>query len=167
MAAYYRYHFFSRSHEMDYPVSPKEVGRDDTLLSLLSTNDLSVNAHKRTNNAAPPLHLRQSFKTAAEAFKVIDAPTEGVIVPYGEEGKRIIAELLSTAGRFEKKYELLKQAQRYSVNMFPHEIAKLRQIGSLHEVLEASGILCLDPQYYSNEFGACVEQVALMETLIA
>lgn len=152
---------------MDYPVSPKEVGRDDTLLSLLSTNDLSVNAYKRTNKSAPPLYLRQSFKTAAEAFKVIEAPTEGVIVPYGEEGKRIIAELLSVSGQFEKKYDLLKEAQRYSVNMFSYEIAKLRQIGSLHEVLEGSGILCLDPQHYSSKFGASVEQVAFMETLIA
>ena len=77
MTCYYRYHFFDRKREMDYPVSSKEVGRDDTLLSLLSTNELSVNAYKRTNNAAPPLHLHQSFKTAAEAFKVIEAPTEG------------------------------------------------------------------------------------------
>jgi CRISPR-associated endonuclease/helicase Cas3 len=167
MTCYYRYHFFDRKHEMDYPVSPKEVGRDDTLLSLLSTNDLSVNAYKRTNNAAPPLHLRQSFKTAAEAFKVIEAPTEGVIVPYGAEGKRIIAGLFSTAGRFGKKYDLLKEAQRYSVNMFPHETAKLRQTGSLHEVLEGTGILCLDPQHYSNDFGASVERVAFMETLIS
>ena len=87
-------------------------------------------------------------------------------MPYSEEGKRIIAELLSAAGQFEKKYDLLKEAQRYSVNMFPREIAKLRQIGSFHEVLEGSGILCLDPQHYSNEFGASVEQVGPMETLI-
>lgn len=167
MTRYYRYHFFDRKHEMDYPVSSKEVGRDDTLLSLLSTNVLSVNAYTRTNNMAPPIDIRQSFKTAAEAFKVIEAPTEGVIVPYGDEGKRIITGLFSTAGRFEKKYELLKAAQRYSVNMFPYEIAKLRQTGSLREVLEGSGILCLDPQHYSNEFGASVERVAFMETLIS
>ncbi|MBF8274945.1 MAG: CRISPR-associated protein Cas3 [Candidatus Brocadiaceae bacterium] len=166
MTLYYRYHFFDRKHEMDYPVSSKEVGRDDTLLSLLSTNNLSVNAYTRTNNTAPPIDIRQSFKTAAEAFKVIEAPTEGVIVPYGEEGKRIITGLFSTAGMFEKKYKLLKAAQRYSVNMFPHEIVKLRQTGSLREVSEGSGILCLDPQHYSNEFGASIDRVALMETLI-
>ena len=43
----------------------KEVGRDDTLMSLLSTNVLSVNAYTRTNNMAPPIDIRQSFKTAA------------------------------------------------------------------------------------------------------
>lgn len=167
MTLYYRYQFFDRAHEMAYPVSFKEVGRNDTLLSMLSTNDLSINAYKRKNNTAPPLHLRQSFKTAAEAFKVIDAPTESVVVPYGEEGKRIIAELLSSAGQFEKKYKLIKQAQRYSVNMFLHEIARLKDMRRIHESLKGSGIMYLDSQHYSNEFGASVEQVGLMEALIA
>ncbi len=165
MACYYRYHFFDRAHEMAYPVSPQVVGRNDTLLSLLSTNEQAVNAYKRTCNEAPPLYLRQSFESAAGAFEVINATTQGVIVPY-KEGKRIITELLSMAGQFEKKNELIKQAQRYSVNMFPHEIKKLRQIGSLHEVSEGSGILCLDSRHYSDEFGASVEQVGKMDTLI-
>lgn len=166
MTQYYRYHFFDRAHEMTYPITPKEVERNETLFSLLSTNDLSVNAYKRTSRVAPPLQLRQSFKSAAEAFQVISSPTEGVVVPYGEEGKRIIADL-SAASRFENTFDLLKQAQRYSVNMFPHEIAKLKQMGSLHEILKGSGIMCLDSRHYSNEFGASVDQVGQMETLIA
>lgn len=168
MSRYYRYYFFDRAYEMTYPVTPREVERNDSLFSLLSTNPLSVAAYSRNNNnQAPSISLRQSFKTAAEAFKVIDAPTEGVIVPYGEEGKRIIAELLSTAGQFEKKHDLLKEAQCYSVNMFPYEIAKLKEMRRLHEALEGSGVMYLDSQHYSNEFGASVEQVGLMETLIA
>lgn len=165
MARYYSYYFFDRAHEMTYPISPKEVKMNDTLLSLLSTNELSVNAYRRAFKVPPPLHLRQSFETAAEAFKAIDTPTEGVIVPYGEEGKRIIAEL-SSASQFDEKHYLLKQAQRFSVNMFPHEIKKLRDIGRIHEVQEGSGILCLDSRHYSDELGASVEQVGKMDTLI-
>ncbi len=167
MAQYYRYHFFDRAHLMAYPVSSNDVGRDDTLFSLLSVNELSVSAYNRqNNNNPPPLHLRQSFKTASDAFKVIDAPTEGVVVPYGKKGKRIIAEL-STASRFEKKYDLLKKAQCYSVNMFPHEITKLHEMHRLQESQPGSGIRCLDSRHYSDEFGASVEQVGPMDTLIA
>jgi len=166
MAQYYRYHFFDRAHLMAYPVFSKDIGRDDTLFSLLSVNELSVSAYSRQNNKnVPPLHLRQSFKTASEAFKVIDAPTEGVIVPYGKEGKRIIAEL-SAASRFEKKYALLKKAQCYSVNVFPRDITKLREMHRLQESQPGSGILCLDSRHYSDEFGASVEQVGQMDTLI-
>ena len=165
MAQYYRYHFFDRAHEMAYPVTPKDVERNDSLFSLLSTNDQSANAYKRIHNDAPPLSLRQSFMTAAEAFEVINTPTEGVIVPYDKEGARIIGELYS-ASQFDNKKDLLKQAQRYSVNMFPHETKKLRQMGRIDEVLEGSGILCLDSRHYSNEFGASVEQVGQMDTLI-
>jgi CRISPR-associated endonuclease/helicase Cas3 len=165
MAQYYRYHFFDRAHEMAYPVTPKDVERNDSLFSLLSANDQSVNAYKRIHKDAPPLSLRQSFMTAAEAFEVINTPTEGVIVPYDKEGARIIGELYS-ASRFDNKKDLLKQAQRYSVNMFPNEIVKLKQKGGIQEVWIGSGILCLDSRHYSHEFGASVEQVGQMDTLI-
>jgi CRISPR-associated endonuclease/helicase Cas3 len=51
--------------------------------------------------------------------------------------------------------------------MFPHEIQRLWGAGSLHEVWEGTGILCLDDRHYSDEFGASVEQVSEMRTLMA
>lgn len=103
--------------------------------------------------------------TAANAFKAIDSPTEGVIVPYGKEGKRIIAEL-SSLSRFDDKSRLLKEAQRYSVNLFPHEKKKLMDKQRLHEAWAGSGILCLDERHYCEEFGASTDEVAEMSTLI-
>ena len=165
MERYYHYYFFERAHEMAYPVSASKIGRNDTLLSLLSTNEQAVHAYKRACKSAPPLHLRQSFKAAAEAFEAIDSPTQGVIVPY-KEGKRIIVEMLSSQG-LKGKVDLLKQAQRYSVNMFPHEIQRLRGMGGIHEVWEGSGVLYLDARHYSKEFGSSVEPVGQMENCIA
>jgi CRISPR-associated endonuclease/helicase Cas3 len=46
MERYYHYYFFQRAHEMTFPVSRREFGRDDDLLSLLSTNTVSVEAYK-------------------------------------------------------------------------------------------------------------------------
>jgi CRISPR-associated endonuclease/helicase Cas3 len=164
MELYYKYYFFDRAGEMVYPVSSNMIGRDGDLLSLLSLNDLSVQSYKRANGKSPSLYLRQSFKSAATAFTVIDAATEGVIVPYGKDGAKIIADL---CGAFDvnKHYDLLKQAQRYSVNVFPNIFKKLLDNQCIHEVQEGSGIMYLDCQYYSPEFGLSVEQVAPMAFL--
>lgn len=162
MSRYYQYYFFERAQEMAYAVSPGEVGRNDTLLSLLSTNELSVEAYKRVHKAPPPLYLRQSFKTAAAVFEVIDAPTQGVIVPYSDEGDRVITALAAADG-LQRQAELLRQAQRYSVSMYPHEIRQLRETGSLREVREGSDILYLDECHYSPEFGASVDRVGEMK----
>ena len=166
MERYYLYYFFQRAHEMAFPVSRKDFERDDDLFSLLSTNGQSVEAYKIAQKQAPLLHLRQSFMSAAKAFKVIDSPTEGVIVPYGTEGERIIADL-SSLSRFDDKSKSLKEAQRYSVNLFRHEVSKLKEKQRLYEAWEGSGIYCLDERHYSEQFGASTEEVSEMKTLIA
>ena len=90
LAWYYRNYFFERKKDMEYPVSSRENGRDDTLLNLLSINQLSIQDYKRThNNEYPPLELRQSFMTAEKLFKSIDAPTHSVIVQYEEAGRNL------------------------------------------------------------------------------
>ncbi len=165
MERYYHYYFFQRAHEMTFPVLRREFGRDDDLLSLLSTNTVSVEAYKSSYKQAPPLSLRQSFMSAAKAFKAIDSPTEGVIVTY-DKGEQIIAELAALS-RFDDKSKLLKEAQRYSVNLFPHELAKLLEKRRLYEAWEGSGIYCLDERNYSEEFGVSMDDVAEMKTLIA
>jgi len=163
MEQFYEYYFFKRAHEMAYPLPARQLGGD--LLSLLSTNNDAVEAYKSNNKAAPPFSLRQSFKTAAETFRVIDAPTEGVIVPYGVEGKRIITGLAATSS-FDEMGDLLKQAQRYSVNMFPWEIARLQEKGRLYPAWEGGDVLCLDSRHYSEDFGASLEETSEMEILI-
>lgn len=165
MDRYYSYYFYGRKHEMVFPVSSREIGRDGDLLSLLSANSLSVEAYKAALKKAPPYCLRQSFMTAARAFKAIESETEGVIVPYGEEGDRIIQQLCS-ASQFENRFRLLKEAQRYSVNLFPYDIRKFKDMGHLYETWEGSGIYYLDEQHYSAQFGASTEEVSEMKVLI-
>jgi len=165
MERYYHYYLSQLAHEMGFPVERRDVDRDDDLLNLLSANIASVEAYKAATKQAPPLHLRQSFMTAAKAFTAIDSPTEGVIVPYGD-GKRIIAELSATS-RFDDKTSLMKAAQRYSVNMFPYELDTLREKRRLFEAWDESRIYCLDERHYSELFGASIEEVSEMSTLIA
>ena len=155
---YFRYYFFARKMEMDYPVKADQAERDDTLLNMLAENRLAVAGRP----SAPSIYLRQSFMTAAKAFQAIDANTQGVIVPYTAAGKAIIAEL-SSAWEPEKQFPLLRRAQRFTVNVFPYVLERLQQAHAVHEAQEGTGILCLDEKYYNSEFGLNVEGTEEME----
>lgn len=165
MQSYYEKYFFSRKDEMVYPVAANEVGRHDSLLNMLSENRLALSEHNRREGNAPDIYLRQSFMAAAKAFRAIDAPTQGVIVPYADEGKRIIAEL---CGEFDadKEYGILNQAQQYSVNLFSSDLRKLQEAGALRQIQEGVDILYLDERYYSKTFGVSTSSVEAMEVCI-
>jgi CRISPR-associated endonuclease/helicase Cas3 len=155
---YFHYYFFDRRQEMDYPVKPDQAERNDTLLNMLAENKLAVEHCK----PSPSVYLRQAFMTPAEAFQAIDANTRGVVVPYGNEGKTVISELCS-AYELEKRFGLLKRAQRFTVNVFPHVLERLQRVKAMYEAQEGTGILCLDEKYYSSDFGLNVEGTEEME----
>lgn len=161
---YYGYYFFARQHSMSYPVSADVIGHSDTLLDLLSSNGQAVAEHQARYKSLPSLPLRQAFMTAAKAFKAIDAPTQGVIVPHGDAGRELINDLCG-AFAVEKEVELLRKAQQYTVNVFPHVLRKLKDAGALHQIKPDARILCLDPRHYSPRFGLSTDPVAPMESL--
>jgi CRISPR-associated endonuclease/helicase Cas3 len=156
---YFHYYFYERSAVMNYPVSNNSlIVRDDNLLSLLSTNTTTVEDYKRSNQRAPQIDFRQSFMTAAKVFQSIDSPTRGIIVPH-HEGKSIIADLCSACD-VEKQYRLLRDAQRYSVNVYPHELKNLdEEEKAIHEVQKGTGIYYLDERYYSPVFGLSMKPI--------
>ncbi len=163
---YYKYYFYERKNEMMYRVSKDSlIGRDDDLFNLLSLNTLSASASQRSTESASVIPFKHSFQTASKAFYAIEPSTRGVVVPYGKEGEEIIRELCS-AFEIEKQYKLVKRAQRYSVNLLPHELKLMAEKGALQEIQEGTGILYLDSQYYSNQFGWCDEIVNDMKVLI-
>lgn len=153
ITAYFNYYFAARSGEMDYPVGEKVLGHDDTLLSLLADNATAAEEFRRCHQGQhSTLYLRQSFMAAAKAFKSIDAPTRGVIVPYGQAGEDLINEMKS-AYLLEKQVDLLRAARQYSVNVFPHDLQKLLDAGAVREIQEGVDILYLDSRYYDEDFG--------------
>ncbi len=162
---YYQNYFFDRASAMAYPVSDKTLGHDDTLLNLLSINSQAVADYGRTKGQAPDIYLRQSFMAAAKAFKAIDAPTRGVIVPYDKAGREIITTLCA-AYLPDKEFDLLRRAQQFSVNVFPQILERLGEIGVVKEIQEGTGILFLtDSRYYSAEFGLTETPEGKMEVL--
>ena len=159
MARYFNYYFYERADQMSYPLTEKQIGRDDTLLNLLSENNFN-------NGFGTALHLKQSFMAAGDVFKAIDAPTQSVIVPYGH-GKILITELCGISKDFDAAsyYTCLKQAQKFSVNIFPNVWKKLREQNAVYDI-QNEGVYYLDERYYSPEFGLSTELVSKSETII-
>lgn len=172
MNQYYHYYFYQRASEMLYP---RNVGKGNpplaqtcSLLSLLSLNQESMNEAKRTNNtAACKLPLKHAYSTAAQAFQVIDAPTQGIIVPYDDDGHRgstIIGDLAATYTNDEvslaDQVRLHKQAQQYTVNAFPHVIKKLSEQNALREIKPGEGIYFLDERHYTDDLGVTLEALS-------
>lgn len=167
MALYYQRYFFNRAKEMSYPVSRKELGRDDTLLNLFALNSQTVGEYQRVHQQIPQLHFRQSFMAAANAFKAIDTPTQGVIVPYGPEGKELVNDLCG-AYQPENEHELLRKAQQFSVNVFPTLFDDLTRENVIREIRSGTGIYYLvDTRHYSEDFGLSDTPNGYMEALNA
>lgn len=164
---YYQYYFHQRTNEMNYPLGRKsKAGRADDIFNLLSANQLSLDAFRRQNlGQLPQLPLRQSFKTAGDEFEAIDSSTRGIIVHYKDEGKQVIRDLCSYS-YLEKQFQLLKQAQRYSINIFSYLFDLLLKKKVIYEVQEGSGIYYLDERYYSNHCGMTDFPVNEMEVMI-
>jgi CRISPR-associated endonuclease/helicase Cas3 len=160
MQQYFEYYFFDRSDQMHYPLKASTTSGTNDLLNLLS-----VNARNPYGNS--PLILHHAFMTAGKAFKAIDAPTQSLIVPFGE-GKALIAELCAVNKNFNAAiyFQLLSKLQKFSVNLFPNVWMKLQQQHAIFEVAEGEGVYYLDERFYSDSFGVCAEPCAEQQNLV-
>jgi CRISPR-associated endonuclease/helicase Cas3 len=168
MNRFYEYHFFQRAAEMLYPLPAGKgtppIATKTSMLSLLSENQPARKAAERERSTeALELQLQQAFSTAAQAFRVIDAPTRGIIVPYSE-GVQIIADLSAAFANeghpLREQVRLLKRAQQYTVNVFPHIVDKLAKQDAIREVQGGSGIFYLDERYYHADLGVTLEALS-------
>ena len=164
MERFFKHHFFARAKQMDYPVKAPLVPRDDTLLRMLGENSLAVEDAKILG--VKRSGLLQSFYTAGQAFRAIDCQTQGVVVPFGKKGLDLIAELCSTQN-LASELRILRRAQRFTVNVFPHEMETLKRKDAVYEAQPGTGVLCLREEFYSNEFGLALDGGEITESLIA
>lgn len=168
---FYQLYFHERAKDMDYPIPSSKIGHDDTVLNLLGENQIaSIEAVSRSPNIEN-LCFRQAFMTAAKAFDVIDAPTEGIVVPFGRRGKELIGRLASEEFQH-NPFPLLRQAQQFTVNVFPNVFAKLKDSRAIRPISASSkrgelNIFCLSPEFYDHKFGLSTDPVTEMELLNA
>lgn len=166
MKWYFENYFYRRKDEMSFNVSKTDIGHDDTILNLLGLNRLAVGEFAIRESRAPDIYLRQAFMTAAKAFRVIDAPTRGVIVPYRRKGKDLVDRLAAAEFDYQIK-PLLREAQQFTVNVFPFTFNRLKDQNALIPIASDIDIFCVDGQFYDQQFGLADEPVSPMEFLNA
>lgn len=156
---YYQYYFWEKKNQMDYPVA--EGSLRTSIWEMLSMNCCGVmNWRDKAQKEGWENHLlNQAFRSAGEHFKVIDADTQAILVPYGE-GKRYIEQLNSELSYGDME-DILRKAQRYTVNAREGEIKRYLEKGIIYR-LHACEAYALRAEYY-QESG--ITEKAELETL--
>lgn len=98
--------------------------------------------------------LKQAQKTAGRLFTVFEENTTDIVVPYGAEGKELIANLCSERAKYDAPYarSLVRQARFYTVSVFEYQLKQLFKMDAIREVKDL-GIYILKEDYYNEKFG--------------
>lgn len=142
MDRYYKEVYSAAADKMNFPIGES----DGNVLELLSGGFSGEDRETCMN---------QAYKTAGQAYQVIDDNSFGVIVPYGK-GTEIIEQL----GKAENEKEIkrgIRQAQRYTVNVRGNQLKKFE--GFIQPVSDRIPNLYMAafPKVYSEEYGITPE----------
>jgi CRISPR-associated endonuclease/helicase Cas3 len=160
---YYFQEFYSAvENDLNYIIKEENVHMVDLLMAGFKNNPL-VQSYYAKNGSPPELAIANSYGTAAEHFKVIDQQTTSVLVPYGDEGKRIIADL-NGGNTIDQLSRLLREAQLYSVNLYENERRQLQREGALVS-LQDGKIVALKEWAYHAESGINLDHAGEQEFL--
>ena len=119
---------------------------------LYSLQDPQAFDYKRIMECFEDSDGKFKFQTAAQAFQVIEDPTETVIIPFNEEAKNLIEELKYT----QYPSSTLRKLQPYTVSIF----SKPENQSGEFEKLSAKGVFLtindtytvLKPEYFSEYY---------------
>ncbi|MFB5678429.1 CRISPR-associated helicase Cas3' [Paenibacillus terreus] len=159
MTRYFREFYTDFKDRLSYFI-PKLNKEMTELLSANKKENSYYQAYCREHGSRPPLFLANSYRTAAEYFRVIEDHTTSVIVPYGE-GKEIIT-ALNGQQSIEDLTLLLRKAQRFTINIYPYEKDNLSQNDGLVAYLDGK-ILALKEGAYHEEYGLNLENDSPMD----
>ncbi len=150
MERYFKEFYKAFESSLNYSVRKLQKDMIELLMADRKNNSCEL-AYRGSKGQTLPLFIINSYRTAAEHFEVIESMTTSVLVPYGEEGKELIAEL-NGAGTIENLSQLLRKAQQYSVNVFKYELDKLAQNDGLVSLLDGK-VWALRAGAYHQKFG--------------
>lgn len=147
MDRYYQQVYSGASEKMNFPVERQGTN----IVELLSRGFVPEERRNLMN---------QAYRTAGQAYRVIDDDSFGVIVPY-RKGAKIIASIQETSDPAELK-EQIRQAQRYTVNVRGSQLKKLEGLIQPVSGNRTDLYMVAAPGAYSLECGITPE----WETLI-
>lgn len=163
MDRYFKEFYTAFEADLNYFI-PKYKKDMTLLLGARKSENSYYHAYSQNKKERLPLFLVNSYKTAADHFQVISNITKTVLVPYGNAGEDIIAELNSSTS-IEEFSRLMRKAQQYSINLYDYELKKLNETGGLVPLLNGK-IFALRESAYSDEFGLNLVNDSQFETRI-
>ena len=151
ISKYFDLFYRDKQKYMDFRVEKYRT----SIYKMLSMNkSIRKDYISKYGNNAYEYTLAQSIRTAGEEFFVIDKNQSTIIVPY-KKGKDIINCMNSGNLEFSEARILLREAQKYSVALYAHDIATIRE-GGIYEL--SNGLAyALNPMFYDDETGVCAE----------
>ena len=143
------YHFLYRGMVPGPTEYPSLKHKPATLFDMLAINT----AFQGQASTDKCYMLRQAFRTAGDEFRVFDDDRIDVIVPYGEDGKRLINDLCGLdENELTKAGILIRKAAQYTVSLFRHQVEKLDREGGIISIRDGE-ILFLATGLYDNDVG--------------
>lgn len=104
------------------------------------------------------------FRTVSDKFKIIDdSMQKTIIVKYGESIS-LIDYILSH--KIDLTRKVLRELQRYSVNIYKDDFKILQDRGSIVELWQNSNVWALSTTVDYNETGLCVEQEFVTDNFV-
>lgn len=136
----------------------REIPMTDAKLNvpLIDLLDTSQKYFESIPKESPKNCMRSMFKTLESHFEVIEAPTTGILVPYGKEGKALITALNEDIYDYDVLNKLLKEAQLYSVNVYRHTLRQLAEEDLIYPLYN-EGLYALRDDGYHEEYGLSLE----------
>ena len=147
MDEYYREVYFSASDKMNFPIEKIDMN----IIEFLSRGFIP----EQKKNC-----LNQAYKTAGQAYRVIDDYSFGVIVPY-KKGAEILEAIQETSDATNIK-AYIRQAQRYTVNVRESQLKKFD--GLIQPVSDKIPNLYMvaAPGAYNSDYGITPEWEVLI-----
>lgn len=157
---YFQQYYTDLQHKLDYPITGTSIwallyGDNAEAVNYFAKTVLKAN-YSFTNRAA--------IRSAANEFKVIEAETTPILVPYGE-GEELIADLMSEVF-IDNIGQFMKKAQQYSVNVFPYVKEQLFKQGLVDIVdLGFMQMIVAKKNAYDENYGLDASGEAKLDTL--
>ena len=149
IAIYYSYYYSYTAEQMVYPIE-----KSPDLLDLLSQN--AEGCRERRKNGQKIYPLNQAFAAAQENFCIIDDNQTAVLVPFNASAKELFRQLTQETN-VQVLSKLLRQTQKYAVNVLKDTYKKLQHANALLEL--PCGVLLLKDVYYDLEVGVTTKLI--------
>ncbi|MDD4503398.1 MAG: CRISPR-associated helicase Cas3' [Clostridiaceae bacterium] len=161
---YYFQKFFanyeSQGKSLEFIIKKTNVDKYEkagTIIDLLTTNPNLSEDYKTKNGEKPDFILKQSFKTAAQKFNLINEEGVSVIVEY--ENEQMLERLYKAIN--EKKYDVVKRILR-ELQFYTIQVRRIDNLKPYVRMELDGKLFILNKNYYDKKIGLKAGELQLL-----